>query len=196
VLFFVVAANSVITVSEAASVVPDDNNKDNTRKTKSANGGAMTMTMTMMMMTNKKCTKLRKEITAIRGILEETEETTDQLRKELSGVRDELADEGCNVGGGLGSGPGNGGFGNRCGGTVDPPPSGGGSYETQCQNLLWGPAGEAAKRSMHCYAYGGQGDPCALNVQNDDKAGLNKDPSLCQNEVFYLWDEVRTRVAE
>lgn len=63
--------------------------------------------------------------------------------------------------------------------------------ESQCQQSLWGPTGD---RTMACYAYGGPNDPCALDVNNDkDDYGLNKDPSGCQGDTFYLWDEPDTQ---
>lgn len=43
-----------------------------------------------------------------------------------------------------------------------------------------------------CYAYAGPQDPCALHNQNDIDF-LNKNPSTCQNGVFYLWDEPNTQ---
>lgn len=49
---------------------------------------------------------------------------------------------------------------------------------------------------MHCYAYGGKNDPCALHNNNDYKNGFNKDPSECQGDIFdtfYLWDEPDTQ---
>jgi len=47
---------------------------------------------------------------------------------------------------------------------------------------------------MHCYAYGGPRDPCALHNNNDDGNGLSKDPSQCTHgDTFYLWDEPDTQ---
>ena len=43
---------------------------------------------------------------------------------------------------------------------------------------------------MHCYAYGGPSDPCAIHNNNDAGDGLNKNPSACDRGTFYLWDEV------
>ena len=49
---------------------------------------------------------------------------------------------------------------NKCGGAVNSS----GDAEAQCQQDLWGPTGD---RSMHCFAYGGAGDPCHLSNTND-----------------------------
>jgi len=46
---------------------------------------------------------------------------------------------------------------------------------------------------MHCFAYGGSSDPCSLNNHNDVNDGLDKDPSLCLGDTFYLWDEPDTQ---
>lgn len=46
---------------------------------------------------------------------------------------------------------------------------------------------------MHCYAYGGAADPCALHNNNDGSNGLDKDPSQCAGDTFYLWDEPDTQ---
>jgi hypothetical protein len=59
-----------------------------------------------------------------------------------------------------------------------------------CQNFLWEPTGDT---SMHCFAYGGSGDPCHLNNNNDPNDGLDKDPSNCSGDTFYLWDEPDTQ---
>ena len=44
--------------------------------------------------------------------------------------------------------------------------------------------------------YGGNTDPCTLSLTNDKKGwergGLWKDPSECQQNVFFLWDEPYT----
>jgi hypothetical protein len=45
---------------------------------------------------------------------------------------------------------------------------------------------------MHCYAYGGANDPCALHNNNDVNDGLFKNPAGCDRDTFYLWDEVST----
>ncbi|KAL7477541.1 hypothetical protein ACHAW6_003347 [Cyclotella cf. meneghiniana] len=84
---------------------------------------------------------------------------------------------------------GNGGGGGdqkpECGGAVDSSSS---AKET-CEQFLWGPTGD---KSMHCFAYGGSGDPCHLNNNNDLDDGIFKDPSLCSGDTFYLWDEPDT----
>lgn len=59
-----------------------------------------------------------------------------------------------------------------------------------CQNDLWTPTGDS---TMHCFAYGGSGDPCHLSNNNDGNDGLDKDPSLCGEDTFYLWDEPDTQ---
>ena len=46
---------------------------------------------------------------------------------------------------------------------------------------------------MHCFAYGGSGDPCSLNNHNDENDGIYKDPSRCSHDTFYLWDEPDTQ---
>jgi len=46
---------------------------------------------------------------------------------------------------------------------------------------------------MHCYAYGGPRDPCALHNNNDIDNGVDKDPSQCPGDTFYLWDEPDTQ---
>ncbi len=75
---------------------------------------------------------------------------------------------------------------NKCGAAVNASDD----AEAQCQQDLWGPAGDP---SMHCFAYGGAGDPCHLSNTNDDNDGLDKDPSLCRGDTFYLWDEPDTQ---
>merc|ERR1712157_600646 len=47
--------------------------------------------------------------------------------------------------------------------------------------------------SLPCFAYGGPLDPCSLNNNNDPNDGLDKDPSLCTMDTFYLWDEPDTQ---
>ena len=47
---------------------------------------------------------------------------------------------------------------------------------------------------MHCYAYGGVTDPCALHNNNDVNDGLFKSPANCDRDTFYLWDEVRLTI--
>lgn len=46
---------------------------------------------------------------------------------------------------------------------------------------------------INCMGYGGPADPCTLNINNDADSGLNKDPSMCDNGVFFLWDEPQTQ---
>lgn len=45
---------------------------------------------------------------------------------------------------------------------------------------------------MACMGYGGDADPCTLSVTNDLDYGLGKDPSLCHQDTFFLWDEPDT----
>jgi hypothetical protein len=59
-----------------------------------------------------------------------------------------------------------------------------------CQNDLWDPTGDD---NMHCFAYGGIGDPCHLNNNNDINNGQNKNPTNCLSDTFYLWDEPDTQ---
>ena len=72
----------------------------------------------------------------------------------------------------------------KCGGAVN---TGGGSANATCLSDLWNPTQD---RTMHCYAYGGLSDPCALHNNNDINDGLFKSPSQCDRDTFYLWDEV------
>jgi hypothetical protein len=76
----------------------------------------------------------------------------------------------------------------KCGGAVN---TGGGSANATCLSDLWNPTQD---RSMHCYAYGGVSDPCALHNNNDLDDGLFKSPARCDRDTFYLWDEVRIRI--
>jgi hypothetical protein len=71
----------------------------------------------------------------------------------------------------------------KCGGAVNS----GGSANATCLSDLWNPTQD---RNMHCYAYGGLSDPCALHNNNDINDGLFKSPSKCDRDTFYLWDEV------
>jgi len=84
--------------------------------------------------------------------------------------------------------------GSKCGGTV-----GLGDWNTYCKKGLWNPTDDL---SMHCFAFGGNGDPCHLNIQNDGvNEGRFKHPSNCNLEirsdghyhsygdVLYLWDD-------
>lgn len=72
----------------------------------------------------------------------------------------------------------------KCGGAVN---TGGGSANAMCTKDLWNPT---QNRNLHCYAYGGVTDPCALHNNNDVNDGLFKSPVNCDRDTFYLWDEV------
>jgi len=48
-------------------------------------------------------------------------------------------------------------------------------------------------RSMACMGYGGSNDPCTLSITNDGNFGMNKGPSSCNQNVFFLWDEPDTQ---
>jgi len=74
----------------------------------------------------------------------------------------------------------------KCGGAVN---SSGDSKE-MCQKDLWDPTGDP---TMPCFAYGGSGDPCHLNNNNDPDDGRFKNPSTCFGDTFYLWDEPDTQ---
>lgn len=74
----------------------------------------------------------------------------------------------------------------KCGGAVNASSD---SSQT-CQSDLWNPTGDT---TMHCFAYGGRGDPCHLNNNNDPDDGRNKSPSSCFGDTFYLWDEPDTQ---
>jgi len=75
----------------------------------------------------------------------------------------------------------------KCGGAVN---SSNDSHVV-CQNDLWTPTNDS---TMYCFAYGGSGDPCHLNNNNDFNDGLDKNPSLChRGDTFYLWDEPDTQ---
>jgi hypothetical protein len=76
--------------------------------------------------------------------------------------------------------------GQKCGGAVDSS----NDSETACQRDLWNPTGDS---TMFCFAYGGSGDPCHLNNNNDPNDGRFKDPSACSGDTFYLWDEPDTQ---
>jgi Glycosyl hydrolase catalytic core len=75
---------------------------------------------------------------------------------------------------------------NKCGAAV----SASADSWAQCDLDVWKPTGDP---SMHCFAYGGDGDPCHLNNNNDANHGIHKDPSWCQGDTFYLWDEPDTQ---
>jgi hypothetical protein len=45
---------------------------------------------------------------------------------------------------------------------------------------------------MACMGYGGKADPCTLSITNDPDFGMAKDPGLCLQDVFFLWDEPDT----
>lgn len=36
-------------------------------------------------------------------------------------------------------------------------------------------------------------DPCTLDITNDENYGIDKDPSLCLQDTFFLWDEPDTQ---
>jgi len=74
----------------------------------------------------------------------------------------------------------------RCGGAVDST----NDSNQSCTTHLWSPTRDT---SMHCFAYGGSGDPCHLNNNNDWFDGIFKDPSSCSGDTFYLWDEPDTQ---
>ena len=74
----------------------------------------------------------------------------------------------------------------KCGGAVDFTSN----PNQACQTYLWDPTGDS---TQHCFAYGGIGDPCHLNNNNDENDGIFKDPSLCLADTFYLWDEPDTQ---
>jgi len=76
--------------------------------------------------------------------------------------------------------------GQKCGGAVDSSSD----SATVCQRDLWNPTGDS---TMHCFAYGGIGDPCHLSNNNDPNDGQSKDPSSCFGDTFYLWDEPDTQ---
>jgi hypothetical protein len=62
--------------------------------------------------------------------------------------------------------------------------------DKKCMDDLWDPTGDS---TMHCFAYGGLGDPCHLSNTNDSNDGLDKDPLNCKGDTFYLWDEPDTQ---
>lgn len=82
---------------------------------------------------------------------------------------------------------------NKCGGTV-----GVGDRLSQCRKYLWNPTKD---ETMHCFTFGGPGDPCHLSMDNDGQnQGRFKDPSKCvieqvngeyraYGDTFYLWNE-------
>lgn len=77
---------------------------------------------------------------------------------------------------------------NKCGGAVNFSNE---DSNLVCQKDLWEPTNDT---TMHCFAYGGRGDPCHLSNNNDVNDGLTKDPSLCTTgDTFYLWDEPDTQ---
>ena len=75
---------------------------------------------------------------------------------------------------------------NKCGAAVNSS----NDSNQKCMDDLWDPTGD---NTMHCFAYGGIGDPCHLNNNNDINDGRNKDPSNCLGDTFYLWDEPDTQ---
>jgi len=77
--------------------------------------------------------------------------------------------------------------GQKCGGAVNSSSN----SQAVCQQDLWDPTGDD---TMYCFTYGGSGDPCHLNNNNDPSDGRFKDPSECVNsDTFYLWDEPDTQ---
>jgi len=71
----------------------------------------------------------------------------------------------------------------KCGAAVN-------AGQWNCPTSLWEATNEVG---MHCYAYGGPGDPCSLHNNNDVNDGMTKDPSACTSDTFYLWDEPDTQ---
>lgn len=71
----------------------------------------------------------------------------------------------------------------KCGGAVN-------MGAEHCLTDLWIPTND---NLMPCFAYGGPEDPCSLNMNNDPNYGMDKDPSLCKGDTFYLWDEPDTQ---
>jgi hypothetical protein len=63
----------------------------------------------------------------------------------------------------------------------------GAAVNSDCDTFLWNPTND---KTMHCYGYGGPSDPCAIHNNNDANEGLTKNPSACEGDTFYLWDEV------
>lgn len=76
--------------------------------------------------------------------------------------------------------------GQKCGGAVNSSSD----SSSVCQMDLWDPTGDS---TMHCFAYGGSGDPCHLSNTNDPDDGRFKNPSACIGDTFYLWDEPDTQ---
>lgn len=74
----------------------------------------------------------------------------------------------------------------KCGGAVNT----GGTARDTCARDLWNPTTDP---TLHCFAYGGPSDPCSLNNNNDANHGLDKNPSRCDGNTFYLWDEVSSK---
>mgnify|MGYP001304365739 CR=1 FL=1 len=71
----------------------------------------------------------------------------------------------------------------KCGGAVN-------VGADNCDSDLFNPTGN---NLMHCYAYGGPNDPCALHQNNDENDGLDKNPIKCNGDTFFLWDEPDTQ---
>eukprot|EP00536_Pseudo-nitzschia_multiseries_P007855 jgi/Psemu1/196558/e_gw1.189.22.1 len=55
-----------------------------------------------------------------------------------------------------------------------------------CQSDLWDPTDDP---TMHCFAFGGSGNPCHLDNNNNPDDDLFKDPSACSGDTFFLWKE-------
>ncbi len=77
-------------------------------------------------------------------------------------------------------------LGQVCGGAVNSS----NDAQSVCQSDLWDPTGDS---TMYCFSYGGSGDPCHLNNNNDPDNGIYKNPLLCTGDTFYLWDEPDTQ---
>ena len=75
---------------------------------------------------------------------------------------------------------------NKCGAAVNSS----NDSNQKCMDDLWSPTGDS---TMHCFAYGGSGDPCHLSNNNDSNNGLDKNPLNCKGDTFYLWDEPDTQ---
>jgi hypothetical protein len=75
---------------------------------------------------------------------------------------------------------------NKCGAAVNSSDN----SNQKCKDDLWSPTGDS---TMHCFAYGGSGDPCHLSNNNDSNNGLDKNPLKCKGDTFYLWDEPDTQ---
>jgi len=52
---------------------------------------------------------------------------------------------------------------------------------------------DARATGIRCLGYGGKHDACHLSITNDANFGMDKDPSKCLQDVFFLWDEPDTQ---